>query len=285
MTILVDYSNIMISTLMAQLGRHTNAQIEEGMLRHMTLNTIRANNKKFSNDYGDLVLCFDDKNYWRRQVFPYYKAARRKAREASDLDWGSIFETLNKIKQELKDYFPYKVIQSEHAEADDVIGVICHEYGQQLAAGERILILSSDKDMTQLQKFANVDQYDPIRKRWLRNSNPEENLLEHILKGDSGDGIPNVLSNDDTFVTKARQKPLTKKRKDEIINSINNLDEETNRNYHRNRMLIDLSNTPDSIREDVLKQFNTDKGIGREKLFSYFVENRLRNLITDIGDF
>ena len=285
MPVIMDLSNIMISTLMAQLGRHTNAEVNEDQLRHMILNTIRSNRKKFFQEYGELVIAADDRNYWRKQTFPYYKAMRKKHRESSEIDWNKVFEALNNIKQEIKDIFPYKVVQVDNAEADDVIATICMENGQQLASGERFLILSSDKDMGQLQKFANIDQFDPVRKRWIKVSNPEEFLIEHILKGDSSDGIPNILSQDDTFVAGVRQKPMTKKKIEAFKEDINNMDAETKRNFERNKLLIDLSCVPENIQSQVMEQYNTEKGFGREKLFNYFIEKRLRNLMDTINEF
>jgi 5'-3' exonuclease len=276
---------VVISTLLTQLGKHTNADIDETMLRHMILNTIRSNRKKFHSDYGELVLAADDKNYWRRKIFPYYKALRKQHRENSDINWKQIFETLELVKNEIRQNFPYKVIQVETAEADDVIASICMEYGQQLVSGEKFLIISADKDMTQLQKFANVDQWDPIRKRWMKNTDPDQNLFEHIVRGDGGDGIPNILSADDVFITKERQKSLTQKRIVELKKGINNFDNEVQRNFKRNQMLIDFDYIPPEIRTKVLEQYNTPKNVGREKLFNFFIEKRLRNLTEVIQDF
>ena len=270
---------------MAQLGRHTNAQVDEGMLRHMILNTIRANKKKFT-EYGELVIAADDKNYWRKEAFPYYKAMRKVNREASELDWNAIFTALNKIKQEIKDNFPYKVIQVPHAEADDIIAVIGQELGSEgLSIGEKILILSSDKDMSQLQRFANIEQFDPIRKRWIKNSDPEKNLFAHIAKGDSGDGIPNIRSADDAIVTKTRQSPVRQKSIDEWFEDINTMPSDVRRNFERNKMLIDFQCIPKNISDQILEQFNAEQKIGRERLFNYFIEHQLRNLISDLQDF
>lgn len=283
--IIVDFSNLYISTLMAQLGQHTNAELDENMLRHMTLNTIRNIRKKFTDDYGELILAMDGKNYWRRQVFPYYKALRKQHREASDLDWKAIFEAMDLIKSELREYFPYKVIEVETAEADDVVAAICMEFGQQLVSGEKILIVSSDKDMTQLQKFANVDQWDHIRKRWLKNTTPDANLFEHVVRGDKGDGIPSILNTDDSIVNGIRQRPITQKRINEWVENINTMDEETKRNYNRNQMLINFDFIPQNVRDDILVEFNKEKKVGREKLFDFFITRRMKNLIEVIGDF
>lgn len=284
MAILVDYNQVVLASLFASIGNHTNVEIDENLIRHMFLNSIRMNRKKFTNDYGEIVICCDGKNTWRKEAYPYYKANRKKNRDESELDWGNLFGIMNTIRDELREHFPYKVIHIERCEADDIIGTVCHENGALLNnGGERFLVLSGDKDYIQLQKYANVDQYDPIRKRWIRNDNPEKYLSEHILKGDTGDGIPNILSPDNCLAVGERQKPMTQKR----IHQFNQgeFNEETTRNYERNKMLIDLSQIPESYQTQIMEAYNQDKGIGREKLFNFFVKTKLKNLITDIQDF
>ena len=269
---------------MAQIGNHTDAKLDESMLRHMILNTLRFNRNKFNKEFGELVICADDRNYWRRRMFPYYKAARKKSREDSEMDWSAIFNSLNKIREELKEFFPYKVIQIETAEADDIIGAIVHLEGRELNIGEPILILSGDKDYVQLHKYANVKQYDPTRKRWIRHENPDEFLYEHILKGDASDGVPNVLSADNCFVVNTRQKPVTKKRIAEW-RTPENRNEEVQRNFKRNEMLIDLSMIPEDIKNEAIDKYNSDDVNDRSQLLNYFIKNRLRHLMENIQEF
>ena len=282
--ILVDMNQVMIANMMMQIGNHQNAQIDESMLRHMILNTLRYNRKKFNDEFGELVICCDDGNYWRRQIYPYYKAGRKKARETSELDWNSIFQALNTIRDEIKEFFPYKVLQIDTCEADDIIGTIVHKEGTLLNSGEPILVLSGDKDYIQLHKYANVKQYDPVRKRWISNSNPEKYLSEHLLKGDSGDGVPNVLSADNAFVMGIRQRPITKKRIAEWAD-INNMSDEVKRNYMRNKAMIDLSEVPESIKEQILEAYSYDDGKDRSQLLNYFIKNKLKNLMENITEF
>lgn len=282
--ILVDLNQVMISNMMAQIGNHKNMEIDENMLRHMILNTLRANRMKFKDEFGELVICADDKNYWRRKAFPYYKANRKKARDSSELDWSSIFNALNKIREEIKVFFPYRVIQIETAEADDIIGTIVHTEGTELNTGEPILILSGDKDYIQLHKYANVKQYDPTRKRWITHSSPEKYLYEHIIKGDTGDGVPNILSPDNCLVIGQRQRPVTKKRLEEW-QDINTMDEEAKRNYARNKAMIDLSQIPQGIKDQVLAEWNSDITNDRSQLFNYFIKNKLKNLMDAISEF
>lgn len=285
--ILVDLNQVMISNMMVQIGNHKNAQVDEGMIRHMVLNSLRFNRKKFNEKYGELLICADDKNYWRRSIFPYYKASRRKSRETSELDWNTIFEALNKVREELKEFFPYKVIQIDTAEADDIIGTIVHTEGKLLASGseERVLILSGDKDYKQLHKYANVDQYDPTRKRWLKETDGDAYLFEHIVRGDSGDGVPNIFSADNCLVIGERQKQVTKKRLGQAKEDINSFDESVVRNFKRNEALIDLTKVPQNIKDQILDAYEAENTKTRSQLMNYFIQNRLKYLMESIGDF
>lgn len=284
MAILVDLNQVMIANMMVQIGNHHNAEVDENMIRHMVLNTLRFNRMKFKEEFGELIICADDKNYWRRQVFPYYKAARRKHREESELDWTAIFNALNKVRQELKDVFPYKVIQIDGAEADDIIGTIAHHEGRELNTGEKFLILSGDKDYIQLHKYANIKQYNPVLKKWVTHSNPEQYLFEHVIKGDAGDGVPNILSPDNAFVMNIRQKPVTKKRLEEWID-INKMSSEVKRNYLRNKSLIDLSEIPEHLKNKILEAYSAENTKDRSQLLNFFIKNRLKLLTESLGEF
>ena len=286
--ILVDLNQVMISNLMMQIGGK-KASVEEDLVRHMVLNSLRLYRKKFGEKYGELVICCDDKNYWRRDFFPYYKAHRKKDRAESGLDWHMIFEVLNGIRDDLKEKFPYKVIQVDRAEADDVIASLCHEYGDLgvTNGSDPILILSSDKDFVQLQKYANVEQYSPMQKKFINCSNPARYIHEHILRGDRGDGVPNFLSADDVFVIGKRQKPLSTKKID-AWNGMSPNDfcsDEMLRGYKRNQQLVDLDFVPDHIQEEVIDIFDNYKLNGRDKMFNYFVRKRLKNLMEVIQEF
>lgn len=287
--ILVDLNQVMISNLMVQIGGK-NVTIEEDLVRHMVLNSLRMYKKKFGAKYGEMVICCDDKNYWRRDIFPYYKMNRKKDREASDLDWNTIFTVLNNIRDELMNTFPYKVIRIERSEADDIIASLCHEYGQlgvKSENSEPILILSSDKDFVQLQKYANVEQFSPMQKKFVNCNNPARFIHEHILRGDRGDGVPNFLTKDDVFINGGRQKPLAAKK----IDAWNGLepeqfcDNEMLRNYKRNQQIIDLDYVPEHIQKEAVESYQNYKSNGREKLFPYFIEKKLKNLMDVIHEF
>ena len=284
--IILDFSQVMISNLMMQLGNHTNIPIEEGLFRHMVINSLRSYKTKFSEEFGEIIIACDDKNYWRKQVFPYYKANRKKNRDASEIDWAHVFECFNKIKQEIKEYFPYRVVQVDSAEADDIIATLVGEYGTDLNGPTKILILSGDKDFIQLHSYGNVKQYDPVRKKWISHNDPKRFLFEQILKGDTGDGVPNVLSPDAVFVSGGRQRPLTQKKIDKIYSDGGvMLDPAADRNYMRNKQMIDLSMIPDSIKNEVINKYNGEAGKDYSKLFNYFIDHKLKLLIENIGEF
>lgn len=286
--IILDLNQVMIASLMMQHSK--NMELNEDLLRHMILNSIRYNKNHFQNDFGDeFIIACDDKNYWRKKYFPYYKASRKSNREKSGLDWNAIFTILNKVRDELKEFFPYPTIQVETAEADDVIAALCKVNGRQLG-GSAILILSGDKDFVQLQKYSNVSQYDPTRKKWIVNQEPNAYLIEHIVKGDTGDGIPNILSEDDVFVAQGRQKPIRSKFLNEVLKSNNPekcglITGNVLRNFQRNKKLIDLEEIPDHIFNGILEEYENQSDKGREHLFNYFIKHKLKNLTECIAQF
>lgn len=281
--IILDLNQVMISNLMMQIGNHTNAEVDENLLRHMILNSIRSYNIKYRTKYGQMVIACDDRDYWRRDVFPYYKANRKKARDKSELDWTKIFECLNTIRSELREFFPYPVIQVPRAEADDIIGCLARVYGDT----ERVLILSGDKDFMQLQRYFLVEQYDPVRKKFLKCDNPGMFLKEHIIRGDDGDGVPNFLSEDSCLVLGKRQKSIFQAKVDTWLNQTveHFTTPETMANYVRNHMMIDLTNTPHEICTEILEQYKLQQSKDRSKLFGFFVEKKLRNLMDSINEF
>jgi hypothetical protein len=282
--IIIDLSQVMIATLMAQLGNHTNAEVDENLLRHMVLNSIRANKVKFSPEYGEFVIAADGKMSWRKEFFPYYKANRKRDRDASELNWNLIFESLNKIRDELKTYFPYRVIHLDGAEADDVIATLVKNRTNGM---EKTLVLSGDKDFQQLQRYANVKQYSPVLKKFITCKNPEAFLKEHIIRGDVGDGIPNFLSSDDSLVAGTRQKPISSKKLESwlLADPAEFCTESMLRGFKRNQQLVDFDFIPKEIERAILDEYAAQADKGRGQLFNYFVTNKLKGLTEAINDF
>ena len=281
--IIFDFNQVAISSLMEQIGS-SKKPVEESLVRHMILNVIRTYVKKFKATHGpEVVIACDNKHYWRRDIFPQYKASRKKNRDASGHDWASIFECLHKIKEELKENSPYKVVDVDTCEADDIIAVLTMKY----AAHGKVMILSSDKDFAQLQKFPNVEQFSPILKKFIKEQLPAAQLKQMIIRGDKGDGIPNILSPDGVFVEGGRQKPITEVK---IIQWMNQQPEdfcvgEMLRNYKRNEMLIDLSKIPNNLQESILDKYDSVQPKTRQVFMNYMINNRLKNLIEVIDEF
>ena len=280
--IIVDYNAIAIAGVITQ-----KMQIDEHLIRHMILNTIRMYNKKFRNEYGEMVIACDHSS-WRREVFPQYKASRKKGREESSLDWNEIFRIINQVREEIRDNMPYKVIHVERCEADDIIGTLVYDT-QEFGRHQKVMIISADKDFIQLHKFDNVRQYSPMQKKFVEHDNPRLYALEHVLKGDSGDGVPNVLSEDNVFVEGIRQTPVTQKKIDAILADLDDGEllyaASWYRNYQRNDTLINLANTPKELKEEIINKFEIPAQRGPGKVLNYFVKNRCKMLIECIEDF
>ena len=274
-------NQIAVANLMMNLKMNNSKTIDESMVRHMILNSIRMYRMEHHDEYGEVVLTWDSKHSWRRDYFPEYKASRRKGREESDLDWDDIFGTLNKIRNEIKENFPYKYLEVFGAEADDIIGFLCEENRD-----EKIMIISGDKDFIQLQKYPNVKQWSPITKKDVNGFNPTTYLKEHILRGDTSDGVPNVLSPDNTFVDGLRQRPLSRKKiQSWLIGGGSNWNDEVKRNFQRNSTLIDLSRTPEELKNQIRLEYNNAPHGDRSKLLNYFMQNKLKELTENIGEF
>ena len=281
--IIFDYNQVAISNLMEQIGS-SKAPVEENLVRHMILNTMRTYIKRFKESHGpEVVIACDNRKYWRREIFPHYKASRKKNRDASGHDWNSIFECLHKIKEELKEYSPYKVIDVDGAEADDVIASLVLKYSPH----GKIMILSSDKDFAQLQKYPNVEQFSPILKKYIKEPLPSVQLKQMIIRGDKGDGVPNILTKDDVFVVGGRQKPITEAK---IINWLNQdptefCNEEMLRNYARNESLIDLTKIPQQIVSEILDKYESTQAKTKSVFMNYMIANKLKNLIEVLDEF
>jgi hypothetical protein len=280
--ILVDLNQVLISNLMAQTRGKSDIKPNKEMIRHMVINSLRGFNLKFKEQYGTMVLCADAGDPWRRDIYPNYKHARRKGRVDSATDWDNIFNCITEIKNEIAENFPYVMMYIEKAEADDIIGALVFNH-----SNEPIMIISGDKDFIQLQSNTNVKQYSPIQKVFVGEGlDPKKFLHEQIIKGDRSDGIPNILSPDDIFLTGEKQRPINKKRLEEWANVSNiPLGSETSKYYERNKQLIDLSCMPKELERTIINTYREYKIPNRSKLLPYFMQHKLKALMTNIGDF
>lgn len=273
--IIVDLNQVVFSSLTFQKD-----ELDENLIRHITLNILRSIRTRFIDKYGEMILATDNKHYWRRDVFPYYKANRKKDREASSLNWPVIFDCMYKIKDELKTTFPYKYINVDGAEADDIISVLIEE----MDFNEKALIISGDKDFIQLHRLKpHVDQYDPVRKKWVTHPNPEHYLEEHIIRGDRSDGVPNIRTPDNSLADGERQKTISSKMLNAWLEG--GIPRELERNYERNKLMIDLTNCPKNIKENIIRAYQQEPIGDRKNLYNYFIKNRLKLLMENISEF
>jgi hypothetical protein len=281
--ILIDYSGISIAPVAMGQAHYG----DENLIRHMILNSIRMYRQKFK-EYGEVVIVADGGGNWRKDLYPEYKGKRKANRDESKIDWDEAFRIINMVLQELKDNFPYKVIHQWGCEADDSIAEIVH-WTQEFGNYEKVMIVSADKDFRQLQVFDNVYQYSPMTKKLMKEDNPRLYLAEHILTGDSGDGVPNVLSDDDTFLVEGkRQNVLSKKKKEQLLDDPKALGEQVYRNYMRNKTMIDLitPSCPDPVRREIINSFESqDEWQKKGKVFPYLVEKKCRLLVESVQEF
>lgn len=256
--------------------------------RHWVLNSLRQYNLKFRSDYGEMTICCDSPS-WRKEYFPHYKMNRKKKRAADDIDWDSVFQNFNETIELIDDNFPYKVLRVDKSEADDIIAVSVKNFRE--ISQEPVLIISSDKDFMQLKKHGNVKQYCPRNKNFINEVTDLEvihdKLLEHIITGDTSDGIPNIFSDDDSLVNEEKkQNRATKKRVEDIKNDIksNNINKYSSA-ISRNTVLIDLDKIPDYVVSEIIEHINKDRKGNMQKCFSYLIKNNYKELIKRIDDF
>lgn len=296
--ILVDYSQVALSAILTFQRELKGDEAEvKNLIRHVTLSTLKSYKKKYGKEFGEMVIACDGRKYWRKEYFEHYKASRKKNRDASDLDWKLIFDTLSEMRDDIAANFPYRVIHVDRAEADDVIAVMTKYCQDNLLVQEglveepqKILILSSDKDFKQLQLYPSVRQWSPMQKKYITATKQEirDFMIEHIVKGDTGDGVPNILSKDDTFVSGERQKVMSSKRLAEFIENGEaacRTDEEK-RNYARNQALVDFTFIPDDVQKSIIETYlNTKPNTDKMKIMNYLMQHRCRLLLDEIEDF
>lgn len=289
--IIIDFNQVVLASFFAAVKQHTNIAIETSMVRRMTLNSMLGILRKFKNH--EVVIASDSRQTWRLEYFPHYKATRKANREESDVNWADIYSSLNTIREELQEHFPYTFIQVDGCEGDDIIGTLClnlHE-GRDFTTGDlnsETIIVSRDKDFKQLQRYPQVSQYDSVNNKWLKESDGASFLEDHIIRGDRDDGIPNILSDDDTFVDpNKRQGRMTQKRFDELWGCIqDDPNHKYYRNYIRNKTLIDLTMTPENLQREIMKIFHDGPLVkDKSKLMPYMAKHRLSSLLEHLNDF
>ena len=285
--VIVDFNGIGIGSIMGQLSR--GEELSEDLIRHVILNNLRSYRVKYpKSDFGEMVIACDSYS-WRRNIFPQYKASRTDTKVKDKHDWSEIFRILEVVIADLTNNFPYPVIRVDKAEADDIIGALVN-YKDVPLGGEKVVIISADKDFIQLHDKGQVIQFSPMQQKMVKAEvSPARYAFEHLMKGDSGDGVPNVLSPDNSFTDKIRQTPMRKKVIDEWWEARDNLKSvmptEAFRNYIRNRELIDLNRTPQKIKDSSIEQLESYKYPKEGSVLNFLIEKRMNLLIECAGEF
>ena len=283
--VIVDFNGLAIGSIMGQLQR--GEELSENLVKHIILNNLRIYRNKYKEaDHGKMVIACDSYS-WRKDVFPQYKAARKANRESDKHDWQQIFDLIESTLQDLRENFPYAVIKIDSAEADDIIGALTVEMSD--FGGEDVVIISADKDFIQLQQYGHVIQWSPMFNKMIKEDNPRKYLFEHLLKGDASDGVPNANSHDDVFTTGSRQTPMTQKQIDKYWDNHDDLEmimkPNVYRNFMRNVQMIDLTNTPDGIREAAINIYENYVYPTRTNILTYLVEHRMKMLVECAEEF
>ena len=314
MAALVDYSQVCLSVVFGQIDSRGNLRnqdtsylfdesedlsLSEDLIRHLLLNSILFLKRKFAGEWGEFIYCVDDKDPWRTRVFPHYKLKRKRNRENSELDWELIYGFVDKFHKELKEELGYKVLKVHKAEADDIIATLTKNLTK---AGEKILILSSDKDFAQLQRYPGVVQYSLARRDYIEVDDPEIFLKDHIIRGDDNDSIPNIFSSINSFHSKTKQKPcFTKKIEKWLLQDIGDIpewDDQIHKRFKQNKILIDFEHIPSKIQDRIMGSYedaiSASMGNGKvglkalkqnSRFTDYFVKNGLVRLFEHIGEF
>lgn len=284
MLILFDFSQIVISSAI-EYHSQTKEDIGLPLLRHISLNNILSYRKKFKAKIEEMVICCDGRDYWRKGVFPLYKQNRKKDHDKSDFNWDKFFEDFNQIKTEIKTELPFNVVEVYGCEADDVIAVLSK---QQCPHQDRIIIISSDKDLIQIQENTcpKVEQWSPFHKKFISPKTNSYSLFEHVVRGDGGDGIPNILSDDDVFMDdKKRSKPIRASSvmqwlerggmsyPESFCSSREMLDR-----FNRNMNLIDLRQIPECFVKKIIEEYeNFQKPTAN--VFGYLTKHKLKKIL------
>jgi hypothetical protein len=291
--IIVDFNGVLIAQV-ATASKELGADVDLQAVKNYFFRELLNLKKKFS-EYGEVVIACDTPNTWRKSYFPYYKIKRAETRKAMPFSWELVLEAIAAIQADIEEYFPYKLLKIDKCEADDIIAVVCRHvsgYKDGLALNSTpIMIISSDNDFRQLQVIPKLDQYSAASGKFVVESNPDQYLFEKILKGDAGDCVPNILSEDADIANGIRQSPITKGRIERwteyYVNNNGDLHEELSaEKFLRNQTLMDLMNcVPKELEVEIINAFETTKPASKLKLQGYFIKNKMKALFEELQNF
>lgn len=289
-TMVIDISNISIATLMNNFKPKEQASITIEIIRHLVLDTLRFNVVKFKGEYPEIVIAFDDRNYWRRQKAWYYKKRRQIEHEESEWDWDRLNNFLNPVFEEIRQNMPYLGLKVEFAEADDIIAVVTKKA---VGEGRRVLVVSADSDFTQLQKYNGVRQWSPPQKKWVtpKYGSPRNDLRYKNIKGDKKDSIACIKIRNDYIVTKVEGERAPAVKSSELEAWLEADDPTTlmtpewAARYKENEELRDFEFIPKDIENSIIEAYNTPKSGSKAKMERYFMDNKLSRMFEKLSDF
>jgi hypothetical protein len=205
-TLLLDVSHHSMR-MISVCKREATAEEGYALWRYYFLSSIF----KYIEQFGinEVVLAVDSKKNWRKDVFPWYKGHRKLLRDKIDeeaegegaTEWfkfDEYYTELSTLLQEIKENIPFKVIEVESAEGDDVIGILTSKVNNEF------VIVANDNDFVQLLKNDKVKLFNPLTKKFIECEDPKKQLMLKICKGDKGDFIPSI-SDKHTYKTEFLQ--------------------------------------------------------------------------------
>ena len=289
--ILLDFSGIQLSCLYSLL-KNMDGVWDAKEYKNFVLRTILSHKIKFGGEYGKYVFCHDanQNTYWRKDIFKNYKSERAKAKKKQQLlydnvDWDDVHEVMREVKTDFDTVFPYKIMNVNRMEADDIIATLTKNFHHR----EKIVIISRDHDFKQLLQYPNVKLYDPFKKAFVAVADPKKYILEHTIRGDTGDCIPNILSDENTFVTAGkRQNSIRKVNLDKWLEmDYKEFCENKTmlKRYIKNKSLVDLSELPAEYEKNILEEFEKPANGDNKLIYRYLVTNQLAKLAREINLF
>ena len=270
--LLIDISPLAYRTLFA--NKEDFKMLGENILRHNLLGSIFYYIDRFKPN--KVFVCFEcDGKNWRKEKFDFYKAQRKEAREKQDVNWDEFYSFTSSFYNELKENFPFYVLKHDKLEADDIVSILVKKF-----LGNDNIMITNDGDYKQLLKYPGVKFFDSMKGIFNECDSPKKFLETKIIMGDRSDNIPPIRPR---FGEKTAEKLIES---EEIYKMLNEVDPdgqpcELKRNYDRNKLLIDLENTPRDLVESLENMVDEYQPPTSKYMVTYF---RTKRLVEHLGN-
>ena len=285
--IIIDLSQILHAAVHSDMKTNGTKMPSERGIRIYVLNKIQYVRSKFIREFGKETVIAVDNNSWRKEVFPHYKYKRKEDRKDDNLNWDVIHGYFSNIKAELKEHFPYAIMDVYGAEGDDIVAVMCR------SLAKPVIIIGQDKDYFQLHGKGNIKQYCPIKDVLMTSvvSEIPYNLFTHICRGDTSDGICSMINPSNCFVEGIRQKSLYKTYIEEAYDNAKKgrlkefLGKQTHKRFLENKTLIDFRCIPSDLSTKIIDTYNNYE-IPQTNVYKYLQKYDLyQEFVRDINYF